>query len=448
MAIEKSPYEGKWDDLNGRTALGKVVQVDVPNRRCHVKTIGLKGKTDDQDLPDVQWISASLGDDGQEDTSIPRVGSTGVLVYINHEPYLIGYFRPLPPADADKDPNAVEDPEEGLLNAGDKVLRSIGGNRIILRSGGTVEIESNKLCRTYWIPSANLISTVCGNHELETDGGHDFWDRDQGTDDTVRERLAWDNLEPSSAVRIQEGATDAGGIYRRTSGPLDDNQEISEPTYDQQIDALGSMLEKVALSVFKQIGPNGNAYASGIDINNKQASFSTPSGHTVVFDDSDADGSISIIHKTGASIQITGKGDIILQTGSGHTVSFANAAVGLTSKDGGTVSVSDKVVISDSSGGQIITLDGNSVNITASKTVIVSAPSVLVQGGSIDLGNNPSFHGVLYENLKAVFDAHIHPTAVGPSGPALPPNTMALVELVPTTSVKASFVKVRGNLTP
>jgi len=41
---------------------------------------------------------------------------------------------------------------------------------------------------------------------------------------------------------------------------------------------------------------------------------------------------------------------------------------------------------------------------------------LVVEDGQVKAGPSPTMHGVLFEALKALFDAHVHPTAFGPSG--------------------------------
>jgi len=229
MAIEKSPYEGVFDSLNGRAALGRVVDVDIANRRCRVKTLGLIGArgtggravgtgTDDHDIPDVQWITTAASDGGAEDTSIPKIGQVGVLLYINHEPYLIGFFRT-------QNPPASTDPLADIVTQGDRLLSTIGGNTLILRAGGSIEVKSTDLCRTYWLPN-NLISTVCQDWEHSTDGGFVQWVRDKTNNDTLLEFFIQDNQQPTNCVDIQLGNSDNGNTVELTMGA------VSPDTFD------------------------------------------------------------------------------------------------------------------------------------------------------------------------------------------------------------------------
>lgn len=227
MAIEKSPYEGTFDSLNGRTALGRIVDVDVTNRRCRVKTIGSKGDrtgqgTDDHDIPDVQWITTTASDGGAEDTTVPQIGQIGVVIYINSEPYIIGFFRTLQqsPQDASADNDEDTNPLDALITQGDRLLKTVGGNSVILRSGGSIEIVSTALCRTYWLPS-NLMTSVCGDFELTTDGGFMEWTRDKTTNNTLMEWFVQDNLEPTNGIDVQMGTTENGFNFELNIGPVD-----------------------------------------------------------------------------------------------------------------------------------------------------------------------------------------------------------------------------------
>ena len=312
----------------------------------------------------------------------------------------------------------MPDPEDALITQGDRILRTVAGNRVILRSGGSVEIESTKLCRTLWLPS-NLMYTNTGDMELEADGGSVYWDRDKKTNDIVKDSLSWDNLEPTNAVRTQEGASDSGAIYRKTAGPLDENQEVSVPTYDLQIDPTGKVLNTVALTEYKQVGPTGAAYATTQDVGTSQASFSTPSGHIVVFDDSAADGSISVIHKTGASFQITGKGAIHLQTVDGNTVSLDSGVITATSAQGAVISASDGVTVSDKSGGQILQITGSGMTLTSGKPITVQAPSVSVNASNVALGNSTAeLLSLIFQIVTAIGTAT--PPATAPFAPISP----------------------------
>jgi len=175
----------------------------------------------------------------------------------------------------------------------------------------------------------------------------------------------------------------------------------------------------------------------------------TKSGHTLILDDTSGVETIYLIHKSGSQYVLdqTGSHKLVSKSGCVVFLDDEQGAVTVTSKTGSMVTVADSITISDKSGTQSITLDGsNTLQIVAKSNVVVNAPKVSVNAGSIDIGNLPILSAVLAEPLAALFDAHIHATPMGPSGPPLPPNTAALINLAPATAFKSSYVKIRGNI--
>jgi hypothetical protein len=166
-------------------------------------------------------------------------------------------------------------------------------------------------------------------------------------------------------------------------------------------------------------------------------------------DDTSGVETIYLIHKSGSQYVLdqTGSHKLVSKSGCVVFLDDEQGAVTVTSKTGSMVTVADSITISDKSGTQSITLDGsNTLQIVAKSNVVVNAPKVSVNAGSIDIGNLPILSAVLAEPLAALFDAHIHATPMGPSGPPLPPNTAALINLAPATAFKSSYVKIRGNI--
>lgn len=179
-----------------------------------------------------------------------------------------------------------------------------------------------------------------------------------------------------------------------------------------------------------------------------QLSLVNANGGFIIIDDTADKEGIYIQHKNGSLMQFQKTGSIVMTTPKGNMVFLdeEEGAVTLKSAAGGLLTVKEDMTLGDQTGKNIVSFSKDSVNILADKNVNISAVNVNLEAGAINLGKGASFHAVIYENLKSIFDSHIHPTAVGPSGPALPPNTMALMELNPATSAKASSVKIKGNL--
>lgn len=82
----------------------------------------------------------------------------------------------------------------------------------------------------------------------------------------------------------------------------------------------------------------------------------------------------------------------------------------------------DGVVAVHASGSRIEVADGK-VKITGTDAVQVVAQELSLAAGAISLGGSASEPAVLGQGLMTLFNAHTHPTAVGPSGPPVPPLT-------------------------
>jgi hypothetical protein len=179
-----------------------------------------------------------------------------------------------------------------------------------------------------------------------------------------------------------------------------------------------------------------------------QLSLVNADGGFIIIDDTADKEGIYIQHKNGSLMQLQKTGSIVMTTPKGNMLFLdeEEGAVTLKSASGGLLTVKEDMTLGDKTGKNIVSFSKDSVNILASTNVNLNATNVNLEAGAINLGKGASFHAVIYENLKTLFDGHIHPTAVGPSGPALPPNTMALSELNPALSAKASSVKIKGNL--
>lgn len=217
---EISPWEGSTKKpLEPQTLLGRITSVDMSTRTCRVKT-------DYKDYPFVQFPSMSASPDnrGDEDTIIPRPGQICIITMAQGEPYIIGFFRPTKTPAEETAIKPTEDPrakEEELINPGDRIIRTVAGNRLILRAGGTVELIANQLCRRVMSPSGNTITDVAGQYELETDAGFLYAERDDTTQDTIFGFFMYDNLKPKYAVDFQVGKTDdAALLYQLKMGAI------------------------------------------------------------------------------------------------------------------------------------------------------------------------------------------------------------------------------------
>ena len=145
----------------------------------------------------------------------------------------------------------------------------------------------------------------------------------------------------------------------------------------------------------------------------------------------DKDGSVQIISKDGSMLSFNAKdGSMIITTKDGNSV---------------TATTSGGITVAEKTGKAVINLKDGTAQVTAKK-VLFQSEEASFNSGTTNIGTNAAFHAVLYEMLKIIFDGHTHATVLGPSGPPLPPMTMALMEASPATSAQAMYVKLRGNI--
>lgn len=157
----------------------------------------------------------------------------------------------------------------------------------------------------------------------------------------------------------------------------------------------------------------------------------TPSGHTVRFHDKAGEEKVVIRHKADSFVSIDEKGSVLIAAKDGSYV-YLNADSGETSvvsKDGHLMTMTSDSVTVAHHDGSFDELKADKVKVNAKDTVQVVGKSVVIGGGSIQLGGSGAQFNVLLGNLfGAAYAAHTHVTAVGPSGPPIPPYIPAVFE--------------------
>jgi hypothetical protein len=136
----------------------------------------------------------------------------------------------------------------------------------------------------------------------------------------------------------------------------------------------------------------------------KRRGMATPAGHTLMFDDTKKDLQVSLTWKGPAGLStltFDKAGSIILEV---HT-------------------------------GEKITVD------TEANEIRVAAPKVVIESGEVDLGGGATDVSLLANTFLSMFAGHIHPTAMGPSGP---PQVGPSTPTTPWDSAKSTTVKVKA----
>lgn len=108
---------------------------------------------------------------------------------------------------------------------------------------------------------------------------------------------------------------------------------------------------------------------------------------------------------------------------------FQNDAVDiLADKGSGNLNITVKQDCNLTTTGDIVAMC-DKLTVTASgDATVTSSGTTTVEGSTINLGKNASDAAILGDSFKKIFDMHMHPTALGPSGPPivpLPPTTLS-----------------------
>ena len=256
---EPSPYQGMYD-RTGIACLGQVRNIDSESRRLRVNTIGMPGG-DDLDLHNVRILHGMWHAEGDEEVALPRVNTYGVIMFIGSEAFWMGAC-PLDMSSGEKQRTNQVD-----IDPGDKLIKTIAGNRIIVRSGGTIEIQAAQSCRTFWIPSQNLINSVCQNFELETAGGHLKWRMDKKSLDTNLQLKVWNSVSTTdNGVTMDIGTIPPSNeevsndtikpyavgdlIFDFKQGTLDDKLKFAKRSLRMSIKKDGSLFFDIGPSKF------------------------------------------------------------------------------------------------------------------------------------------------------------------------------------------------------
>lgn len=210
----------------------------------------------------------------------------------------------------------------------------------------------------------------------------------------------------------------------------------------------GNVFNTTEGNISKQITGNYEEKISGNWTVKSEGEFfkvQMKSGNTLYMDDKAGKEAMFLIHKSGAQISISSKGNIMLLGADGSNVSISGEKgnVILQPSKGGLVSVNDKILLADASGKQMITVSDANIEINASKEVVLSCKAVSLNSGSVSLGAQATMSAVVWENLQIWLDSHIHASPVGPTSPAIiPTTTFKMTPLDPGSK----YVKIRANL--
>lgn len=156
--------------------------------------------------------------------------------------------------------------------------------------------------------------------------------------------------------------------------------------------------------------------AQDMDSNQPQRRvLKTPSGHMLEFCDIAGKESITLRHKNKKSmLRIDEHGSVTIGNNEG-TFIYLNAQdseLSMADKNGNNVRLGDSNLTLTNADGTVIDMAGSAVQ--------VIAKNVMLRSDTVQLGEGATEPAILGRAFASIFDAHTHPTAMGPSGPPLP----------------------------
>jgi hypothetical protein len=149
----------------------------------------------------------------------------------------------------------------------------------------------------------------------------------------------------------------------------------------------------------------------------------TASGHIIQLGDKAGEEQITIRHQGNSFVSIDKDGSVIIGNHKGSTL-ILNAKdenVVLIEQHGNTISMTDAgIIVVGKDGGAAVELKGDMARIVA-KDIILQGSSVALGAANSPTELEPTLKGNAFKLLWDVFIFHTHATAMGPSGPPVPP---------------------------
>jgi hypothetical protein len=421
--------------LSSGLALGRITAVDPAKRFCTVKTFFGEPGLIDLSLKKVQWLSTDANPEGDESTSIPRVGSTGLVFFVAGHPFIWGYFKAV-----DRVKGAVTGKEPSDLNEGDKVISTVGGNRIVVKASGVIEVHSKETLKTIYYPKDGLLSDICQAYQHKSDGGTISWKIIDRANNTLCKKEYRKDLARTSIVFEETGYVSATVTKRVSIGPgVPGIEGVVVPVYKMEQDVTGKTTVEIGLA-----GTGLNVEATplgGFSMKNTLSGvtlsetgdweITTPSGKISI----DALGNIEASNQI-ASATLSAEGDIEV---SNAIATQSISATGDILIDNGvataSMAVAGDIKVNNAIASFEATASGEMTLKNAVGTLKVDSAGKFGIGGPA---------AELLDLFDQTLDAFINQTQLtmtgtGPSSPLLPPAMTNLIKIKTLlTSIKGS----------
>lgn len=161
--------------------------------------------------------------------------------------------------------------------------------------------------------------------------------------------------------------------------------------------------------------PEGSAPGEAQNAPQTERVIHTPFGHTMHVSDEDGEEKITLRHGANAFLALAKDGSALLANNKGANL-FLDAdgkAATLQNAAGHLITMSEDAILIAGKDGAAVEIKGD--------TVTVLAPKVNLSGTSVALGAGamePTIMGAQFKLLWTLLMSHVHPSAMGPTGPS------------------------------
>ncbi|WP_419813181.1 phage baseplate assembly protein V [Bacterioplanoides sp.] len=154
----------------------------------------------------------------------------------------------------------------------------------------------------------------------------------------------------------------------------------------------------------------------------------TPAGNRLELNDTEGEEALTLFHPSEAQLQIDSNGSCAVTDANGSklVLDASNNECVIEDSNG------NKLVMS-SSGTKVEDASGNSIEM-ASSGITVSGQQIVIEGSQVSLGGQGGEPLIKGTSFLTLFATHIHPTAMGPSGPPIPQGEMSSLSTTVLTS--------------
>lgn len=153
----------------------------------------------------------------------------------------------------------------------------------------------------------------------------------------------------------------------------------------------------------------------------------TAAGHRLQFDDADGEEQIRLHHTADADLLIDPDGSVTLTDADGATLTLDAAGDQVTLADAG-----GNTITLTAQGTTIEDANGNVVEMSAAG-ITVRGQTIVLEGTQVQLGGQGGEPVIKGTSFLTLFATHIHPSAMGPTGPPVPQGEMSSL----STTVKS-----------